>query len=194
MTYPAPLLDDVSVPKAQSPLFQHLIDTYASEINKVATVWSCFSDADLAFRVHPRSTPAGEIMKHELLSGRRFFGEFLGSPEPPPGDVVPEGPTVDGYRRRLGELARPRLDFLASRTQDWWLLRVPFFDVVRERIWIFWRRVLHTAHHRTQLSVYLRALGKPVPPTYGPTVDASWTGADPTTSADAAGRKGPAAS
>jgi hypothetical protein len=32
-------------------------------------------------------------------------------------------------------------------------------------------------------------LGKPVPPVYGPTADATWTGADPTTSAAAAGRK-----
>jgi hypothetical protein len=36
--------------------------------------------------------------------------------------------------------------------------RVRFFDVERERIWVFWRRVLHIAHHRTQLTVYLRLL------------------------------------
>ena len=66
---------------------------------------------------------------------------------------------------------------------------MPFFDVVRERIWIFWRRVLHTAHHRTQLTVFLRMLEKPVPPTYGPTADVTWSGADPTTSLGAAQRK-----
>ena len=37
--------------------------------------------------------------------------------------------------------------------------------------------------------VYLRLLGKPVTPTYGPTADVSWTGADPTTSVSAAQRK-----
>jgi hypothetical protein len=37
--------------------------------------------------------------------------------------------------------------------------------------------------------VYLRLLGRPVPPTYGPTADVKWDGADPTTSVDAAGRK-----
>jgi hypothetical protein len=65
----------------------------------------------------------------------------------------------------------------------------PFFDVQRQRIWIFWRRVLHTAHHRTQLSVTLRLLDRPVPATYGPTADVTWTGADPTRSVEAAGRK-----
>ena len=88
------------------------------------------------------------------------------------------------------ELALPRLEFMADRDEAWWLTVVPFFDTRRERIWIFWRRVLHTAHHRTQLTVYLRLLGKPVPATYGPTADVSWQGADPTTTVEAAGRSG----
>lgn len=66
---------------------------------------------------------------------------------------------------------------------------VPFFDVERQRIWIFWRRVLHTAHHRTQLTVFLRMLDRNVPPTYGPTADVTWSGADPTNSVAAAGRR-----
>jgi hypothetical protein len=66
---------------------------------------------------------------------------------------------------------------------------VPFFDVKRQRIWVFWRRVLHSCHHRTQLTVYLRLLNKPVMSVYGPTADQSWEGADPTTSVEAAGRK-----
>jgi uncharacterized damage-inducible protein DinB len=49
--------------------------------------------------------------------------------------------------------------------------------------------VLHTAHHRTQLTVYLRLLDRPVPPTYGPTADVTWAGADPTQTAAAAGRR-----
>jgi len=79
--------------------------------------------------------------------------------------------------------------FLAQQKADWWLATVPFFDVERQRIWIFWRRVLHTAHHRTQLTVYLRLLDREVPSTYGPTADVSWTGADPTNSIQAAERK-----
>ena len=82
-----------------------------------------------------------------------------------------------------------RLSYLAAQPEPWWTVRVPFFDVERERIWIVWRRILHTAHHRTQLSVCLRLLDRPVPPTYGPTADASWDGADPTTTVDAAARR-----
>ena len=189
MIYVETAIPDTSVPRASAPIFQHLLDIYAGETSKVATVWACFAPEDFGFRVHPRSSTVQEVMKHQLLSERRFFGEFLGSPEPAPADVLPKEETPAAYRRRMVELATARLAFLASRDQEWWLGRTAFFDVVRERIWIFWRRVLHTAHHRTQLTVYLRMLNKPVPPTYGPTADATWTGADPTTSLGAAGRK-----
>lgn len=47
---------------------------------------------------------------------------------------------------------RLRLQRMPGRDQAWWLEVVPFFDVHRQRIWVFWRRLLHTAHHRTQLS------------------------------------------
>ena len=129
-------------------------------------------------------------MKHQLLSERRFFAEFLGAPEVAAEQVLPKQLTVEGLNTRMLELARPRLEFMAERDEQWWLTVVPFFDARRERIWIFWRRVLHTAHHRTQLTVYLRLLGKAVPSTYGPTADVTWQGADPTTTVEAAGRSG----
>lgn len=77
-------------------------------------------------------------------------------------------------------MARPRLAYLAEKNDPRWLEPRPFFDVERQGIWIFWRRVLHSAHHRTQLTVYLRLLGKTVVSTYGPTADVTWKGADPT--------------
>ena len=188
MSYEQVAIPDDQVPRAVLPLMQHALDTYASEINKVISVWGTFRDEDLAFRPHPRSNAVLDILKHQLLSERRFFAEFLGLPEPAPSAILPGEQTVDAYSLRLAELAAPRLDFLAGRDEAWWLEPVNFFDVQRQRIWIFWRRVLHSAHHRTQLTVYLRLLEKPVPSTYGPTADASWEGADPTHTADAAGR------
>ncbi|HKT13351.1 MAG TPA: DinB family protein [Terriglobia bacterium] len=189
MSYVHIAISDPQVPRAPSPILQHLLDTYASETNKVISVWSEFGAEDLAFRPHQRSSSVAEIMKHQLLSERRFFGEFLGSPEPPPHQVLPAAETPEEYARRMLELALPRLSFLSSKREDWWIEEAPFFDVKRQRIWIFWRRVLHTTHHRTQLTVYLRLLEKKVPSTYGPTADVTWKGADPTTTVDAAGRR-----
>ncbi len=182
------MIGESEIPRAADPSAQHLLEIYASEINKVASVWRAFDDALLDYRPHAKSMTVGEVFKHELLSGRRFFGGFLGLPEPDAAAVVPEPLSVQSAIERLTALARPRLAHLAAATPDWWQTRVPFFDVERARIWIFWRRVLHTAHHRTQLTMYLRLLERPVPPVYGPTADVTWSGADPTRTVDAARR------
>lgn len=188
MAYAYTAISDSEIPRASDPIFQHLLNTYASETNKVISIWREFSAEALPSRPHPRSSTVEDIFKHQLLSERRFFGEFLGLPEPPAAQVLPAGRTIEDYTNRMRELVNPRLKFLAGQTREWWLEIVPFFDVERERIWIFWRRLLHTTHHRTQLTVYLRLLGKDVPSTYGPTADVTWEGADPTHTAEAAGR------
>jgi uncharacterized damage-inducible protein DinB len=189
MSYAFTAIPEHEVPPARAAFARHTLQTYASETNKVVSVWSEFSGADLGYRPHASASTVLEVMKHQLLSERRFFGEFLGTPEPAPAGVLPVEGTREAYTARLVELARPRLAYFAVQPLDWWLHEVPFFDVVRERVWIFWRRVLHTAHHRTQLTVYLRVMGRAVPPTYGPTRDYTWDGADPTDSVDAAGRR-----
>jgi uncharacterized damage-inducible protein DinB len=188
MNYSFSAVRDEQIPRARVALLQHVLDTYASETNKVVSVWGNFEGSELDYRPHPRSTSVVDIMKHELLSERRFFGEFLGMPEVAADKVLPPRLSVEDFTKRLVELALPRLKFMAERDEDWWRTVVPFFDVRRERIWIFWRRVLHTAHHRTQLTVYLRLLGKPVPTTYGPTAEVRWDGVDPTTTVEAASR------
>ena len=74
-----------------------------------------------------------------------------------------------------------------GRVADWWLGERPFFG---GRVWVFWRRVLHTCHHRTQVQSWLRLAGCHVPAIYGPSGDLTWSEADPTYSLDAAKRGG----
>ncbi len=182
-------IPDAAIPRAQVALLQHALDTYASETNKVESVWALFTGADLDYRPHPRSSTVADILRHQLLSERRFFAEFLELAEPPAAEVLPPVQTVEAFRHRLVELALRRLPQMAAQPEAWWLAQRPFFNVERQRVWIFWRRILHTAHHRTQLTVYLRLLGRAVPSTYGPTADVTWHGADPTITVAAAERK-----
>jgi hypothetical protein len=98
------------IPRAHTPLLQHLVDTYASEANKVVSVWSAFGDGDRGFRPHDRSSTVEDVFKHQLLSERRFFGEWLAMPEPAPQAIAPSAPTAKGYCDRLAYL-----DLLAAR-------------------------------------------------------------------------------
>ena len=189
MQYEYTAIPEAQIPRAENPVFQHLLDTYASETNKVVNLWRQFAREDMAFKPADKSSTVLEIMKHQLLSERRFFAEFIGlGGEPEAAALLPQDLTPEGFWQRNQELCVPRLARMADRDQKWWLEVVPFFDVQRERIWVFWRRVLHTTHHRTQLTVYLRLLDRPVPPIYGPTADVTWSDADPTRSVDAARR------
>jgi uncharacterized damage-inducible protein DinB len=192
MQYEHEFIPPDAVPRARVRLLQHLVETYASETNKTAGVWSELRDHQLDFRPHPRSSSVRQILVHQLLSERRFFAEFVGLAEPPVETLPPpdETPGVAAYVARLVALARPRLAPLADADEPFWLTEVPFFDVRRQRVWVVWRRILHTAHHRAQVGVALRMLEDRVPPTYGPTADVTWTGADPTTTLDAARRRG----
>jgi uncharacterized damage-inducible protein DinB len=190
MQYEYTAIPESQVPRAADPVFQHLLDTYASETSKVVSLWRQFAPEGMSFKPAEKSATVLEIMKHQLLSERRFFAEFIGlGGEPEAAALLPPELTPAAFCRRHEELCRPRLERMANCDQKWWLEVVPFFDVQRQRIWVFWRRVLHTTHHRTQLSVFLRLLGKPVPSSYGPTADVTWKGADPTRSVEAAGRK-----
>jgi uncharacterized damage-inducible protein DinB len=187
--YSMRVLEDAEIPRAIDPNLQYVVDIYASEINKLASVWRSFDDGVLDYRPHAKSASVGQILAHELLSARRFFGEFLGLPEPGAASVVPDPLAVQPCVERLATFGLARLTVLAQAPHEWWSAPVRFFDVDRTRMWVFWRRVLHSAHHRTQLTVYLRLLDRPVPSIYGPTADFSWTGADPTQTVDAAARR-----
>jgi uncharacterized damage-inducible protein DinB len=192
MKYSHVYIPETDIPEA-SPVFQHLVETYASETNKLASVWQEIRNEQLEFRPHPRSSTLRQVLVHQILSERRFFAEFIGLAEPPAEALLPPGDTapVSAYIERVVTLAKARLPSLAKAQQDFWMAEVPFFDVRRQRIWVFWRRVLHTAHHRAQVGMCLRLLEDRVPATYGPTADVTWTGADPTTTLDAARRAQP---
>ena len=66
MTYPHTEITDADVPRAAIPFAQHILDSYASETNKVAAVWREYTDADLGYRPHERGSTVGDILKHPI--------------------------------------------------------------------------------------------------------------------------------
>jgi uncharacterized damage-inducible protein DinB len=194
MHYDFIAIPDADVPQSVEPIFHHVVQTYTSEANKTVSVWRAVPDSLLDFRPHIRTNPIRTILVHQLLSERRFFAQFVGTEEPAVEELLPVGerPTVAAYIERYVGLVKRRLPQLAAGTTSWWLEERPFFGgLERERIWVFWRRVLHTCHHRTQVQTWLRLAGyEPVPAIYGPSGDVTWSEADPTYSVEAAKRGG----
>jgi uncharacterized damage-inducible protein DinB len=191
MNYDFIAITDQEIPQASDPLFQHLVVTYASETNKTASVWHAIPDDVLDFKPHEKVNSIRAILVHQILSERRFFAQFVGTEEPPVEELLPPGehPPAGTYLDRYVLFARRRLPELALANADWWLTEMPFFDgLKRQRLWTFWRRVLHTCHHRTQVQTWLRLAGHHVPAIYGPSGDVKWEEADPTYSLESAKR------
>jgi uncharacterized damage-inducible protein DinB len=193
MRYDYTAIPDTDVPQAVDPTFQHLLQTYTSEANKTASMWQAVPDDLLEFQPHEKANSFRTIFIHQLLSERRFFAQFVGTQEPPVEELLPTGekPRVNAYLDKYVWLVKERLPQFAQGNASWWLEIRPFFGgLQRERIWIFWRRVLHTCHHRTQVQTWLRLAGQHVPAIYGPSGDVTWDEADPTYSLAAAKRGG----
>lgn len=191
MHYEYTAIPDDEVPEAADPVFRYLVATYASEANKTAGVWAAVPDEALDFRPDERVNTIRTIFVHQLLSERRFFAQFVGTEEPPVEELLPPGgrPGTRDYIERYVDQSKRRLPQFARADLAWWTEEMPFFGgLKRQRIWTFWRRVLHTCHHRTQVQTWLRLAGHHVPAIYGPSGDVKWDEADPTYSLDAARR------
>ncbi|HEY7446625.1 MAG TPA: DinB family protein [Vicinamibacterales bacterium] len=146
-----------------------LTDAYDTERLKTLSVWSEFSDADLGFRPAGYARTPLEHMVHQCVSEDTWMKTMFGMAGSRP--AVPGEETRLAFLRHYADVSRERLHELRTKGVDWWEEVVAFFDVKRPRSWIFLRRLTHSAHHRGQLTVYLRLLGKPLYSTYGPTAD-----------------------
>ncbi len=145
-----------------------LLETYETEILKIAGIWSAFPDSAMDFRPDPKSRSVIEQMMHQIESEERWMRVMLGVDV---GDPNPAERTKKGYIEKYSADARRRLEILKAKDAAWWRGTTQFFDVERSRAWVMLRRITHSAHHRGQLVVSLRLLGIPQPSVYGPTAD-----------------------
>jgi uncharacterized damage-inducible protein DinB len=152
--------------------YQFLVDTYETELLKVASAWSMFHDEDLPLRPHPsdrRGRSVVEHMVHQCMSEDGWFKNMLGIDVGAP--PLPTSETRIGFIRRYAEDAGRRLDALRSKDEVWWEEEAGFFKLRRSRTWIMVRRIAHTAHHRGQQMTMLRVLNRDLYSNYGPTAD-----------------------
>ena len=152
--------------------YKFLVDTYDTERIKTLSVWSMFRDEDLSIRPHPRDRRgrnAHEHMVHQCMSEDIWFRNMLGIDVGAP--PLPEQETRLEFINRYAEDSRKRITALKEKDKAWWEEIVAFFDVQRSRAWIMTRRIAHTAHHRGQMTIMLRMLGREIHSTYGPSAD-----------------------
>jgi uncharacterized damage-inducible protein DinB len=152
--------------------YDFLIDSYVSERVKVLSVWSEFTDADLAVRPAAgdrRGRSVLEHMVHQCVSEDTWFRGMLGIDVGAP--PLPEQETRLAFITRYAHDSARRVERLQASDEAWWEEMTTFFDVSRSRAWVITRRLTHTSHHRGQQMAMLRMLRRALHSNYGPTAD-----------------------
>jgi uncharacterized damage-inducible protein DinB len=149
--------------------FTFFADTYDTERLKTLSVWSQFEEKDLGFRPEPRARTPLEQMVHQCASEDVWMKTMLQIDAGM--SVFPARETKLDFLDHYAAASTKRLSLLKEKPAAWFEEEAKFFDVRRTRAWIMLRRIAHSAHHRGQLTVYLRLLGRDLYSTYGPTAD-----------------------
>ena len=149
--------------------YDFLLDTYETERIKTLSVWSMFNDEEMEFRPAPQIRTPHEHMVHQCVSEHTWMLNMLGIDAGRP--ALPAAETRLEFLRHYAAVSEERLRQLREKPAAWFEETTKFFDVDRTKSWVVLRRLTHSAHHRAQLTVYLRLLGRRLYSTYGPTAD-----------------------
>ncbi len=153
---------------------EHLVKCFADERPRFVRVCRAVPPDQLAYRPHPRSTSAGDLvwlLASELGDACELLdrGEVSFVPRPAPKTL---DESIAAYERNADELQKR----LAKVDDKEWEKKARFL-VEGKVAWeaplgeMLWGFLLDAIHHRGQLSAYLRPMGAKVPSIYGPSAD-----------------------
>jgi uncharacterized damage-inducible protein DinB len=158
-------------------LIDPLITELEQEAETTRRVLERIPEARLSWRPHPKSMSLGQLALHIATTpGAVAQVAALDGMERPQFDR-PEPKSKREVIEALGPSVASALEFLrglddARATETWTMTLAgkPVFAVPRIGL-VRTIMLNHWYHHRGEMQVYLRLLGVPVPPVYGPTAD-----------------------
>ena len=138
--------------------YDFLTESYRTERLKTLSVWSQVPDTRMTFRPEPRARTPHEHMVHQCVSEDTWMRSMLGIMLSRAALPADEGRLT--FIEHYAAVSAERLAQLESKPDAWFEEETGFFDVRRSRAWVLTRRLTHSAHHRGQLTVYLRLWGQ----------------------------------
>jgi uncharacterized damage-inducible protein DinB len=151
------------------PRYDFLVESYRTERLKTLSVWSQIPDEQMTYRPEPRARTPLEHMVHQCVSEDTWMRTMLGVTVSRA--ALPSEETRPAFLEHYAATSGERLGQIEAKPDAWFEGETTFFDVTRSRAWVLMRRMTHSAHHRGQLTVYLRLWGRALYSTYGPTAD-----------------------
>ena len=169
----------MSATTSPSRVLQYALGDIKNELETTRAMLAAAPVEHYEWKPHDKSFSLGHLVVHikELLwwgiTTLKDSEHDFGQPFPP--RQLPE--SREALLDSFDEGVEALLALVESATEETleepWTLRngdVVFFTDSKGNVFRKWC-TSHLAHHRGQLSVYLRLLDVPVPPSYGPTAD-----------------------
>ena len=152
---------------------EYLVECFKAEKPKFLRVLKAVPQDQTAYRPHPKSTCAGDLvwlLADELHDACEVIDHSEVNYVVKPAPSLAE--SIAAYERNAGELEKrlARLDDAAFDTKVKFLMdgNVAWEAPLGEMLFGF---LFDAIHHRGQLSAYLRPMGAKVPSIYGPSGD-----------------------
>ena len=161
----------------QAHLFVHnvVLGNLKNESRTTRSVLAAVPNSNLDYRPDPFAKTANELLRH-IASADNFFlksvvdGAFVpGSVRIPDNANTPEK-VVEWYEEEY----KRNFEAVTKLTGEQLIMTVDFRRLFERPAYTYLLAgLLHTVHHRGQLSIYLRSLGGKVPAIYGESYDSA---------------------
>jgi uncharacterized damage-inducible protein DinB len=157
----------------QAHLFVHnvLVGTLKNESRMTRSVLAPIGNLD--YRPDPHAKTAIELVRH-IATADNWFLQSVAEGRFVPGSVkIPEGVKTPGEVVAWYEIEHAKnLDAITKLSGEQLIQIADFLGLFKNHAFTFLQvGLLHTVHHRGQLSTYLRPMGVKVPAIYGESYD-----------------------
>jgi uncharacterized damage-inducible protein DinB len=161
---------------------EQFVGAFEREHERTMRVLRAYPDDQSAFRPHERSKSAVEVAWPIVQGQERLMFKALttgfdwstppGKPPGPPGSMSGIANAAEAAHRQVLGALHSAEDAKLDATVQFFVAPKTLGDVVIADF--LWYVLFDQIHHRGQLSVYLRMVGR-VPSIYGPSGDQPWT-------------------
>jgi uncharacterized damage-inducible protein DinB len=161
----------------QAHVFVHnaILGMLKNEHRTTRSVLAAVPSTNVDYRPDPHAKSANELLRH-IASADNFFlksvidGEFVPGSVKIPEDVKTPQEVVDWYEKEYAK----NFEAVSNLSGEQLTRMVNFRGALERPAFAFLQiGLLHTVHHRGQLSTYLRPMGGKVPAIYGESYDSA---------------------
>jgi uncharacterized damage-inducible protein DinB len=161
---------------------KELIAEYDREAARTRKILAAIpADADFTFKPNPKSMTLGRLAGHvsetagdwaiHTLTTDKL--EFAADHKFEPYIPASKEALLERFDRDTAKVKAELTKFAPQKWDENWKFvggGQTWIDETKYEVWRSWV-INHMIHHRAQIGVYLRVLGKPIPGTYGPSAD-----------------------